>query len=66
VLSAVFESFSSIFSFLTLDILLLMRPVLDLIFFMGSVNIQGLCDADFFFMGSVNVHGLFNADFLFL
>ena len=36
------------FIFLIHDIILLTRPVLDLNFFMGSVIMQGLFDADFF------------------
>jgi hypothetical protein len=47
-LSAVFESFPNIFIFMTPDIFLLALSVLDLNFFMGSVNIQGLFYADFF------------------
>ncbi len=51
----VFESFPSIFIFLTPDILLLTRPVLDLNFFMGSVNIQGIFDADFFYFCNLTI-----------
>ncbi len=39
--------FLNIFIFLTSDIFLLMCPILDLKLFMGSVNIEGLCDVAF-------------------
>jgi hypothetical protein len=47
----VFDSFPSILISLTPDIFLLVRPVIYLksFFFMGSVSIQGLFDADFSF-----------------
>jgi hypothetical protein len=55
-LSAVFDSFPSILISLTPDIFLLMRPVIYLKkFFMGSVSIQGLFDADFFYFCSLTI-----------
>ena len=52
-LSAVFESFPNIFIFMTPDIFLLVSSVLDLDFFMGSVNIQEL-----FLIQIFNFYGL--------
>ncbi len=55
-MSAVFDSFPSILISLTPDIFLLMRPVIYLKkFFMGSVSIQGLFDADFFYFCSLTI-----------